>query len=74
MDTIFNLGDDDEVNNVRVNLDELYEKKKLHDLNTLANYNKILSRIHNKIKTVSRQHTEHQQTSSSNVPHNIVAH
>ena len=60
MDTIFNLGDDDEVNNVRVNLDELYEKKKLHDLNTLANYNKILSRIHNKIKTVSRQHTEHQ--------------
>ena len=44
MDTIFNLGDDDEVNNVRVNLDELYEKKKLHDLNTLANYNKILSR------------------------------
>lgn len=60
MDTIFNLGDDDEIDNVRVNLDDLYEKKKLHDLNTLANYKKILSRIHNKIKTVSRQHTEHQ--------------
>ena len=29
MDTIFNLGDDDEVNNVRVNLDELYEKKEI---------------------------------------------
>jgi len=61
MDTIFNLGDDDdEIDNARVNLDDLYDKKQQHDLNTLSTYNKILSRIHNKIKTVSRQHAEHQ--------------
>lgn len=60
MDTIFNLGNEEEIDNVRVNLDDLYEKKQQHDLNTLSSYNKILSRIHNKIKTVSRQHAEHQ--------------
>ena len=60
MDTIFNLGNEEEIDNVRVNLDDLYEKKQQHDLHTLSSYNKILSRIHNKIKTVSRQHAEHQ--------------
>ena len=53
MDTIFTLGDaPDDV--MKVNMDELYEKKKQHDLNTLTIFNKILNRIHNKIKTVSR--------------------
>jgi hypothetical protein len=39
----------------KINLDELYEKKKQHDLNTLALFNKILNRIHIRIKTTSRQ-------------------
>ncbi len=59
MDTIFTLRDNDE-GDLRVNLDDLYEKKKQHDLATLAVYNKILARIHTKIKTVSRQHMENQ--------------
>tara|TARA_Y100000389_G_C17463920_1_gene523914 strand:- start:1153 stop:1749 length:597 start_codon:yes stop_codon:yes gene_type:complete len=59
METIFTLGDIDEENQ-RVNLDDLYEKKKQQDLNTLSVYNKILNRIHNKIKTIARQHAAHQ--------------
>ena len=59
METIFTLGDIDEENQ-RVNLDDLYERKKQQDLNTLSVYNKILNRIHNKIKTLARQHTSHQ--------------
>lgn len=39
----------------KINMDELYEKKKQHDLNTLALFNKILNRIHVRIKTTSRQ-------------------
>ena len=54
MDTIFTLGDTPE-GNVKINLDELYERKKQHDLNTVATYNRILHRIHSKIKVVSRQ-------------------
>jgi len=59
MDTIFTLGDDNE-EQVKLNLDDLYERKQQHDLNTLNTYNKILSRIHNKIKTLSRQHLDDQ--------------
>ena len=39
MDTIFTLGDEE--GNGKMNLDELYEKKQKHDLNTLNIYNKI---------------------------------
>jgi hypothetical protein len=39
----------------KLNIDELYEKKRKYDLNKLALYNKILNRIHVRIKTVSRQ-------------------
>lgn len=39
----------------KINLDELYEKKKQHDLSRLELYNKILNRIHVKIKTISKQ-------------------
>ena len=39
----------------KINLDELYERKKLHDISTTQNYNTILNRIHNRIKTTSRQ-------------------
>lgn len=52
MDTIFTLGDQHD--DVKLNLDELYEKKKQHDLNTLAVYNKVLKRIHDKIKHISK--------------------
>ena len=58
MDTIFTLKDD-EVSD-KINLDDLYEKKKQQDLNTLNVYNKILSRIHNKIKVVSKQSIDNQ--------------
>ena len=33
---------------------DLYEKKKQHALSSTQNYNKILNRIHNRIKTTSR--------------------
>ena len=56
METIFTLGDEID-DNLKLNLDDLYEKKKQHDLNTLSIYNKILARIHNKITLTSRQHT-----------------
>ena len=56
METIFTLGDETD-DNLKLNLDDLYEKKKQHDLNTLSIYNKILARIHNKITLTSRQHT-----------------
>ena len=36
----------------KLNIDELYEKKRQHDLNKLTIFNKILNRIHVKIKTV----------------------
>jgi hypothetical protein len=41
----------------QLNIDDLYEKKRQQDLNKLALFNKILNRIHVKIKTVSRQKT-----------------
>ena len=59
MDTIFTLGDPTNESH-KLNLDELYEKKQQQDLNTLALYNRILARIHNRIKTVSRQQTKEQ--------------
>jgi len=59
MDTIFTLGDEND-EDVKLNLDDLYERKQQHDLNTLSTYNKILSRIHNKIKLLSRQHINDQ--------------
>ena len=58
MDTIFTLNDD-EISD-KINLDDLYEKKKQQDLNTLNVYNKILSRIHNKIKVISKQSIDNQ--------------
>lgn len=39
----------------KINIDELYEKKRQYDLNKLALFNKILNRIHVRIKTTSRQ-------------------
>jgi hypothetical protein len=49
--TLENINDFSE----KISLDELYEKKKQYDLNKLELYNKLLNRIHVKIKTTSRQ-------------------
>tara|TARA_B100000902_G_scaffold255810_1_gene242248 strand:- start:10 stop:405 length:396 start_codon:yes stop_codon:yes gene_type:complete len=51
----FNNKADNEDESLKLNMDELYSKKQQQDLNVLANYNKILIRIHNKIKYVSKQ-------------------
>lgn len=55
---INNQNDDDADGGTKLNLDELYEKKQQHDLFTLSSYNKILARIHSKIKLVSRQYID----------------
>jgi hypothetical protein len=54
MDELFrNKEDSDAIK--KINLDELYDKKKTYDLSKLSTYNKILNRIHDKIKITSRQ-------------------
>jgi hypothetical protein len=59
MDSIFTLGDASQ-ETLKINLDDLYERKQQQDLNTLALYNRILARVHNRIKTVSRLQTKEQ--------------
>jgi hypothetical protein len=54
MANIFNLENIQDFSE-KINIDELYEKKKQYDLNKLALFNKILNRIHVRIKTTSRQ-------------------
>jgi len=44
----------------KLNIDELYEKKRQYDLSKLSLYNKILNRIHIRIKTTSRQKIDEQ--------------
>ena len=39
----------------KINIDELFDKKQKYDLNTLELYNKLLNRIHVRIKTTSKQ-------------------
>ena len=59
MANIFTLENIDDFSE-KLNIDELYEKKRQQDLNKLALFNKILNRIHVKIKTVSRQKVNEQ--------------
>lgn len=56
---IFTLSDDNNISD-KINLDDLYEKKRELDEGKLQIYNKILNRIHAKIKTTSRQLTNEQ--------------
>jgi hypothetical protein len=42
-------------NNLKINLDDLFEKKKQHDIDELKLFNKLLNQIHTKIKLTSRQ-------------------
>lgn len=51
----FNNKSDDVEESIKLNMDELYTKKQQQDINILNNYNKILLRIHNKIKYISKQ-------------------
>ena len=39
----------------KINIDELYEKKRQYDLSQMHLFNKLLNRIHVRIKTTSRQ-------------------
>ena len=59
MANIFTLENIDDFSE-KLNIDELYEKKKQHDLNTLTLFNKILNRIHVRIKTTSKQKVDSQ--------------
>lgn len=56
---IFDLENFDDFSE-KLNMDELFEKKKQRDLDQLNIYNKVLNRIHVKIKTISRQKTDEQ--------------
>lgn len=58
MDTLFHLNslaENEEQYETKINLDELYDRKQQRDINTLNCYNKILSRIHTRIKITSQQ-------------------
>lgn len=48
----------DEETSGKVNIDDLYEKNHQRDLKQLSIFNKILNRIHNKIKAVTRGHNK----------------
>jgi len=54
MSNIFHLEKIDDFTE-KINIDELYEKKHQHDLQQLELFNKILNRIHVRIKTTSKQ-------------------
>jgi hypothetical protein len=59
MANIFTLENIDNFSE-KISIDELYEKKRHQDLTKLALFNKILNRIHVKIKTASRQKVDEQ--------------
>jgi len=59
MSNIFTLENIEDFSE-KLNIDELYETKRQYDLNKLALFNKILNRIHVRIKTVSRQRKDEQ--------------
>lgn len=56
MSSIFHFSNDEKIlsNDISVDIDELYEKQKTSDLKKLEIYNKILNKIHNKIKIQAR--------------------
>ena len=56
MNSVISLGENDGPN--KINLDELYDKKKNKDLQTLNLFNRILNRIHTRIKLISKQSKE----------------
>jgi hypothetical protein len=59
MANIFTLENIDNFSE-KISIDDLYEKKRQQDLSKLALFNKLLNRIHVKIKTASRQKVDEQ--------------
>lgn len=57
---IFTLSDENNISD-KINLDDLFEKKREIAENKLQLYNKILNRIHEKIKLTSRQNQGKEQ-------------
>jgi hypothetical protein len=54
--TLENVADFSE----KLNIDELYERKRVYDLNQLGLYNKLLNRIHVRIKITAKQKMDEQ--------------
>jgi hypothetical protein len=59
MSNIFTLDNIEDFSE-KINIDELYEKKRQQDLNKLALFNKLLNRVHVRIRTISRQKVDEQ--------------
>lgn len=59
MSNIFTLDNIEDFSE-KLNIDDLYEKKRLHDLTKLALFNKMLNNVHKKIKLTSRQKVDNQ--------------
>ena len=59
MSNIFTLENIEDFSE-KINIDELYEKKRQQDLNKLALFNKLLNRVHVRIRTISRQKVDEQ--------------
>jgi hypothetical protein len=61
MDNIFsNRSEENRESVEKLNVDELYEQKKQEDLAKLYTFNRILTRVHDKIKVASRQKNSQQ--------------
>lgn len=61
MDNIFSSRNEENRESVeKINLDDLYEQKKQEDLAKLYTYNRILTRVHDKIKVAARQKNSEQ--------------
>lgn len=59
MSNIFTLDNIEDFSE-KMNIDELYERKRQQDLNKLALFNKMLNSVHKKIKLTSRQKVDNQ--------------
>jgi hypothetical protein len=61
MDNIFSNKNEENRESVeKLNLDELYDQKKQEDLAKLYTFNRILTRVHDKIKVAARQKNSQQ--------------
>lgn len=60
MDVLLYVNQKEEELETQINLDDLYERKQVRDLNTLESYNKILNRIHTRIKSVAKHQISEQ--------------
>ena len=68
---IFTLSDDNDISD-KLNLDDLFEKKREISEQKLQLYNKILNRIHSKIKMISRQRQGSEQNCWYLIPEMMI--